>query len=174
MKKFCITFAGVVGSSKTPIATYLSGMLNLPIHNNDAIRNEVIEDHGMFAEEEYLKRRDARINAILEKGFSFILDASIDRRWPQLKEILEKQGYRSFIISLDLSKDLLTYLHEKQKNTISLQALDTLYADHEAFRKHYDTEVGLHISDKDFNERLDISYRKIENWLQNLSENPCL
>lgn len=60
-KKICITFAGAVGSSKTPISNYLSTKLNLPIFNNDAIRSEVIEDLGIFDSEEHLKRRNARL-----------------------------------------------------------------------------------------------------------------
>ena len=44
MQKICITFAGCVGSSKTPISNYLSTKLNLPIFNNDAIRSEIIEN----------------------------------------------------------------------------------------------------------------------------------
>ena len=39
-KKFCITFAGAVGGSKTPIANFLSTKLNLPVFNNDAIRSQ--------------------------------------------------------------------------------------------------------------------------------------
>jgi len=42
--KFCLTFAGAAGSSKTPISNYLSTKLLLPVFNNDAIRTEVIED----------------------------------------------------------------------------------------------------------------------------------
>jgi len=41
-EKFVILFAGAVGSSKSPIANYLSPKLNIPIFNNDAIRFEVI------------------------------------------------------------------------------------------------------------------------------------
>jgi cytidylate kinase len=51
-KKICITFAGAVGSSKTPISNYLSSRLNLPIFNNDTIRSEVIEDLGVFDNKE--------------------------------------------------------------------------------------------------------------------------
>ena len=170
MRKICITFAGVVGSSKTPIATYLSGMLDLAIHNNDAIRTEVLEDYGSFVEEQYLKRRDARINAILEKQTSFILDASVDRQWPQLKELLGKQGFNWFIISMDLSKDLLVRLYETKGYTESRQRLDQLYADHEAFLRNYEADIGIHIVDQDFMDRLDISYRKTSEWLRGIDK----
>lgn len=48
-KKFCVTFAGAVGSSKTPVTHYLSCAFCLPILSNDAIRTEVkafLERHG--------------------------------------------------------------------------------------------------------------------------------
>jgi adenylylsulfate kinase-like enzyme len=67
MNKFCLTFAGVVGSSKTPITNYLSGQLNLPVLNNDAIRTEVLEDLGEFNFDEYIKRRNERAESILKK-----------------------------------------------------------------------------------------------------------
>ncbi|MCC6563838.1 hypothetical protein IT087_03015, partial [Candidatus Uhrbacteria bacterium] len=61
MKPYCISFAGAIGSSKTPIAHYLSLKLGLPIHNNDVVRTEVKEEFGELREGEYEKRRDQRI-----------------------------------------------------------------------------------------------------------------
>lgn len=167
-RKVCITFAGVVGSSKTPIAVYLSGMLDLAVHNNDAIRTEVVEDLGSFNEDKYLTRRDARVDAILEKGIPFILDASVDRQWLQLKERLVKHDYRWFIISLDLSKDLLTRLHQAKGYTESLSRLDQLMEDHARFLETYSADIGLHISDGDFAERLQVSYDKTGGWIRDL------
>jgi len=48
MKPFCITFAGPVGCSKTPLAHYLSINLGWPILSNDAFRSEIREDSREF------------------------------------------------------------------------------------------------------------------------------
>lgn len=84
-KPLCIAFAGVVGSSKTPIANYLSCKLNLPVFNNDAIRSGVIEDLGMLDTKVYEKRRDERLKEIIKNKISFICDASIDRSFRSWK-----------------------------------------------------------------------------------------
>jgi adenylylsulfate kinase-like enzyme len=109
-KKYCLTFAGAVGSSKTPIANFLSTKLNLPIFSNDAIRSEVIEDLGKLDQEGYIKRRNDRLTAIAKSGMAFIYDASVDREWMDLKMHLVDYGYDWYIISLDLSKKLLKRL----------------------------------------------------------------
>lgn len=66
MKHLCITFAGAIGSSKSPIANYLSISLGLPIFNNDSIRSEVTEDLGILDSKEYLKRRNKRFQELLK------------------------------------------------------------------------------------------------------------
>jgi predicted kinase len=108
----CITFAGPVGSSKTPIATYLSWNLNLPVFNNDAIRSEVAEDLGKFDVEVYKQRQKERAEQLIQSGINCILDASIDREWPNVKPKLLEKGYKCFIISLDLSRELMEKLHK--------------------------------------------------------------
>src|SRR3972149_2694511 len=97
--KFLITFAGAVGSSKTPIAYYLSWKLGIPIINNDAIRTEVMEDVGFFDEEEYKKRRDSRIQELLKKSTSLIFDSSIDREWVNYEQAINAAKYKTFIIN---------------------------------------------------------------------------
>lgn len=86
--KYIVTFAGSPGSSKTPIATYLSGKFGLPIFNNDSIRTEVTEDLLKFNEEEFRQRSLKRLNDLFNQGDSFILDASIDREWKNYQECL--------------------------------------------------------------------------------------
>jgi hypothetical protein len=157
MKKFCITFAGVVGSSKTPIANYLSGNLNLPIINNDAIRTEVIEDLSKFDEEEYRKRRNARVRSVLESGTSFIYDVSVDREWKTLREWLSNYGYGWFIISMDLSKEKILELYEVKGYHESKKGLEQLVVDHENFVREFGEEIGVRILDGEFEERLRVA-----------------
>lgn len=158
MKKFCITFAGAVGSSKTPIANYLSGSLNLPIINNDAIRTEVVEDLGKFNEEEYVQRRNERTRSILENGTSFIYDASVDRVWKTLHAWLTQYGYEWFVISMDLSKEFLLKLYQTKGYDESMKILDQFIVDHQNFLNEFNSEVGVHISDDQFGDRLRLAY----------------
>lgn len=75
-----------MGSSKSPIANYLSYNLNLPVLNNDCIRVEVTEDLSFLDQEEYERRKTERVNALINSEINFIYDASIDRIWPKFKE----------------------------------------------------------------------------------------
>lgn len=165
-KKFCITFAGAVGSSKSPISNYLSTKLSLPVFNHDAIRKEVKEDLGFLDEKEYLKRRNARIEEVFKNKKSFILDASVDREWNFFKEKLSLHEYSFFIISLDLSKELLTQLYKSKKYTDTLKSIDKYIQDHNNFLSKYSKDVGVHITDKDFLNRLDIAYTKVKEILR--------
>ena len=161
-KKICITFAGVVGSSKTPIAIFLSGKLGLPVLNNDAIRIEILEDLREFQDQEYKKRRDDRLEAVLERNISFIYDASIDREWQKLHEWLLNYNYAWFIISLDLSKDLLVKLYKIKGYGESMERIDQLISDHDNFLLKHGQEINLHISDAEFDERLSLCYEKLK------------
>ena len=165
-KNFCLTFAGVVGSSKTPISNYLSIKLSLPIFNNDALHTEVIEDLSTFNFEEYLRRRDTRLKEILKSNIPFIYDASVDRRWADLKKQLNSFNYHHFIISLDLSKKLLIQLYQVKKYFDSLNRLDQLIQDHNNFLEQFSSDINLHITDKEFPQRLKISFEAVKKYLQ--------
>ena len=162
-KKLCITFAGAVGSSKTPIANYLSPKLNLPIFNNDAIRSEIVEDLGNMDAEEYIQRRNERLKEIVTGGMSFIYDASADREWKNNKQVLLDAGYEVFIISLDLSKELLTRLYKAKGYFETLERIDKLFNDHQVFLNEFSEDVGVNITDTEFKDRLEISLKAIKN-----------
>lgn len=162
--KVCITFAGVIGSSKTPIAYYLSWNLGLPILNNDSIRTEVTEDYDGFNEAEYLRRRDERTDTLIRGGKSFIYDASVDRYWGDRKHMLADAGYKTFIISLDLSKEKLQKIHGSKGYT--LDDIDKYIDDHEQLLQNYSDDVGLYISDDNFNKRLKVSLEAVSKWLE--------
>lgn len=167
----CITFAAPVGSSKTPISNYLSGKLNLPVYNNDAVRTEVIEDEGFLDEKKFLKIRDDRLKDILEKKISFILDASVDRRWKFLNDWLKKYGYNWIIISIDLSKDFLKKLYQVKGYTDSLKSIDKLMRDHDNFLENYSPEVKIRINDDNFSQRLEICYQAVKKIFNNTTSN---
>ena len=165
-KKICITFAGAVGSSKTPIANYLSTKLSLPVFNNDAIRSEIIEDLGVFNDNEHAKRRNARLGEIIKNGHFFICDASIDREWTDFKEQLISHGYDFFINSIDLSKNLLTKFYKAKKYLESLERIDELIQDHDNFLSQYSDDINIHITDKNFINRMQIAYDEVSKYLE--------
>jgi hypothetical protein len=160
-----VCFAGAIGSSKTPIAHYLSLKFGLPIHNNDVVRTEVVEDFGELKEAEYLKRRDQRVGEFIQGGRPFILDASVDRSWPDLKKALAEHGFDFFMISMDLSHEFLDSLHELKEYNRSRKVLDKYVADHESFLVEYATDIALHISESGFPNRLEMSRQALEGWL---------
>lgn len=160
-----ITFAGPVGSSKTPIANYLSTRLNLPVYNNDAVRTEVIEDLGHLDKAEFEKRRDERIDFALQQGNSFILDASIDRSWNDYKDKVLGAGFEVILISLDLSREFLVRLYKAKGYHDSLKRLDDLMKEHEEFLAMYEGDIHVRITDENFGERLKIAYEKVKGWM---------
>jgi len=162
--KYCITFAGVPGSSKSPIAHHLGWNLGLPIFNNDTIRTEIKEDLHIFDQTKYEKLRDERVKALMDSGEPFIYDASVDRFWGTHSKRLEDAGYEVFIISLDLSRDLIDALY-KAKGYQEYAQLDTYLPDHEAFLARYGHLVNLHIDDEKFPDRLGVSLSAAQEWI---------
>jgi hypothetical protein len=162
-KPICITFAGVIGSSKTPIANYLSCKLGLSIFNNDAIRSEVAEDLGFSDEAVQEERRNKRLEDLLQSQLSFICDASVDRGWNIFKQKLSEYGYDWFIISLDLSKEKLVEFYKIKNYQESLLVLDQYFSDHDRFIKENKKDIGISIDDSKFSDRLKLSYEAVSN-----------
>jgi hypothetical protein len=166
VKRKCITFAGPAGCSKTPVAHYLSCALGWPIFNADAIRSEVREDtlSAKLDEELFRKRRDVRLRALMASGRDFVLDASVDRTWPDLEPELEKAGYEHFIISYELSDKFLTQLYEA-KGYQALSDIVRWQNDHRDFLDKYEDEVGVSIDDANFESRLEVASEAVQKWV---------
>ncbi|HMM62331.1 MAG TPA: hypothetical protein PKC86_02105 [Candidatus Saccharibacteria bacterium] len=162
--KYCITFAGVPGSSKSPIANHLSWNLGIPIFNNDTLRTEVKEDLLKFDQKEYKKRRDERAINLMDSGKSFIYDASVDRMWETHHRRLEGRGYEVFIISLNLSESLLSGIY-KAKNYTEFAHLDLRQPEHDKFLEEFGHLVNLHIDDEGFPRRLELSLGAVKAWI---------
>ncbi len=160
-KPICITFAGVIGSSKTPIANFLSCKLGLPVFNNDAVGSSVIEDLGFLDKKVQEEQRNNILEDVLKTKRSFICDASIDRGWPVLKQQLLEHGYDWFVISLDLSKEKLIELYKVKKYDESLLRLEQFFADHDKFIAENKKDINISINDSDFSRRLEISYAAV-------------
>ena len=167
-KKYCILFAGPIGSSKTPIAHYLSCNFSLPIFSHDTIRTEVAEDLLDYNQQEYKKRRDLRLKHILERGKPFIYDASIDRSWKELKELLSKYDFNWFVIGMDLSKEFLVNLCKVKGYNETLKRIDSLIEDHNNFLSHYPYEPNINIIDQTFTKRLELVGNQSSRWLDKI------
>jgi hypothetical protein len=161
---YCILFAGVVGSSKTPIAHHLSCNLGLPIFSNDALRTEVKEDLLHLDQAEYVRRRDERSLRLIDSRKSFIYDASIDRDWERLKEWLERGPYDTFVISLDLTRSLLDTIYAAKEYT-QAGRLPLLMEQHQQFLHSYSQDVNLQVTDKEFPNRLEFALQAVHDWL---------
>lgn len=165
MNSYVITFAGVAGSSKTPIANHLSWKLGLPSFSNDALRNELREDTLSYDDEAYKQLHQRRFDEALSLGRSFIFDASVDRTWPQLRERFRAHGYECLIISLDLSRPFVDSLY-KAKNYDQFEVLDMWMHQHEQFLKEYSDVVTVHITDGTFKDRLELSFDAVHSRIQ--------
>jgi len=154
-----------MGSSKTPIAYYLSYNLELPIFNNDAIRTEVREDLLRFDPDEYIARKEKRLKNLISQKRSFIHDASIDRQWPKFKQSLEENSYLWFIISINISEAFLKKTYEAKGYTV-LDVLPKNIQEHTDFVKNYRDDIGLNIDDDTYPQRLDLSLKGVEKWMR--------
>jgi len=163
--KFCILFAGPIGSSKSPIANYLSYKLNIPNYNTDIINSEVKEDLFKQDKAEFEKRRTERLDEILKMGISFIFDSSIDRKATKLFEKLNNYNYQTFIISIDISKGFLIKLYEIKDYSESLKYIDLNMDEHAQFIEKYSDKINLIITDENFLNRLELSCLEIKRWL---------
>ena len=165
-KPICILFAGPPGCSKTPIAYYLSWNLGFPIFNNDAIRTEVREDALSLKLDGdlFVRRRDTRLKQLINTSRDFVLDASIDRSWPKLKEMLEKQEYQWLIINFDLSLDFLRKLY-KAKDYKELALLEKCFAEHKNFLHDYGEAINYTINDENFANRLENSLEAVKEFV---------
>ena len=171
MKKIVITYAWAIWCWKSPITNYISTKLWLPTFNTDSIRSEVCEDFLKYDETEAQKRIKKRFNSVIKEWKSFIYDASVDRtRWV-LKEILIKNNYKFFIISIDLDRDTLLSFYKAKSYQESIERIDKVYEDHQNFLKEFSNDVNIHINEKNYKDRLENVYKIVS---QRVEENDII
>jgi uncharacterized membrane protein YcgQ (UPF0703/DUF1980 family) len=83
-----------------------------------------------------------------------------------LKEKLVSYDYDFFIISLNLSKDLLSKLYKAKEYFNSLSRIDEIIEDHNNFLAKYSDDIKLNITDNDFINRIQISYQEVGKYLE--------
>lgn len=185
-KPFAVVFAGVPGSSKTIIASFLSGSFGLPIFSNDTLRHEVKEDmlvnnlvlkddllqrgiNAPVALAEYERRLKERHSELLSTGRSIIFDGSVDRTWRGRRQRLEDHGYLHYMISVELSKAFLENLYSATGRASSIAQLDRYFAQHRLFLEEYDDDVSLQITDENFRDRLNVAANGLREFLQRIN-----
>ncbi len=164
MKPVCITFAGVPGSSKTPIAHHLSCVFNLPILANDVIRTELREDtlSNVLDQYKYLERVIQRIESLTEKRRSFIYDASNDRHWYKFLQNKGMSDYEVVVISIDLTRSFYMTLLDAKKYEVFMNKIDTYMKDHENFLENSKMRIICHINDDNFSHRLETAEASVK------------
>ncbi|HVX92809.1 MAG TPA: hypothetical protein VHA74_01710 [Candidatus Dojkabacteria bacterium] len=157
-KPVCITFAAPVGSSKSPIANYLSWNLDIPVFNKDPIQTELQENllKVDVKDDFYNSIVKERTRAAFAKKRTFIYDASVDRVWGDIKELAMQNGYECFVISITLTKERLVKMYEVKGYLESLKRIDQLIEDHKKFLEQYSSDVSLTIDDDNFMGRLEL------------------
>lgn len=171
-KPYAVAFAGVPGSSKTPIAFYLSIKFGLPIFNNDELRNEVRENlltddiRSPRASAEFERLTKERHEQALSTGRPVIFDGSVDRRWPETKKQLQDHGYSWFLINLELSLPFLTKLFSSTGRGAFVETkLANYLKQHNDFRAAHQGDISLEITDKDFINRMEVTATGLEQFL---------
>lgn len=164
-KPFCITFAAPVGASKTPIATYLSWNIGLPVWNNDAIRSEIAEDLGSCPEDELRRRGHERFERLLASQRSFIADVSVNHSWPTYAPLFEKAAYDVCIVSIDVTREHLERMYVAKGYSESLKRLDQLMETHKRFMDVYGHQCDIRVTEVEFPDRLEFVLKQVRQWL---------
>ena len=170
MEKIVITYAWAIWCWKSPITNYISTKLWLPTFNTDSIRSEVCEDFLKFDENEAQKRISERYTSIIKEWKDFILDASVDRKRPTLKEVLRENGYKCFIISIDLDKETLFDFYKVKSYTESIKMIDKVYEDHQNFLMEFSDDINLHINENNYKKRLEIVYGAVYHRIEEIEK----
>jgi len=171
---YCITFAGPIGCSKSPVAHYISMAFGWPLFSNDAVRHEVMEDtRNPILDIKLLDQRIAeRAKLITQKQRSFIYDASQDRHWDRLIALFVKTPPYTFgIISFDLSRGFYEEILRAKQYDSTLLRVDKLLASHNEFvRKHKDSII-CSITDAMFQDRLVIAEEAVRKFISDKTNN---
>lgn len=162
-RPYCVTFAGVPGSSKSIVAHYLSERFSLPIFSTDNLRYEVREDmladdiHAPGVLAEFQRRREDRQDWIIKHKASYIMDGSVDRTWAKFRQQLTAAGYCWYIIDMELSAPFLENLYTRTGRAWAVDELPIYLGQHKTFLAEFSDDIGLRITDETFKDRTAIA-----------------
>lgn len=161
MKPHVIFFAGATASGKTELAYYLSETFGLPIFNTDSVRHDtkVYKDTIDINEvlDDYDKALEWRLKPLLERKRSFIYDASVDRKCPELKKKAEENGFGWILIDFDLSNERIQKNRKMFDHIETDELFDSWIADHQKFHETSGADAQLHITDDNYAQRYDLA-----------------
>jgi hypothetical protein len=163
-KPYAVVFAGVPGTSKSPLSHYISCEFGLPILNTDQIRFEVREDFRIkdIREQggigEFQRRLQDRFSRLLASKVPFIFDGSMDRHWAERKQSFQQAGYDCFMIDMELSREfLIGFYNATNRGSWADTNLDFYLGQHNDFMAKFAGDVNLRIDDDSFADRLKIA-----------------
>lgn len=169
---YCITFAGPIGCSKSPVAHYISMAFGWPLFSNDAVRHEVMEDTLNPILD--IKLLDERINEyaklITQGPQSFVYDASQDRHWDRLVSLFGKT-HQIGVISYDLTRDFYEKILQAKQYDSTLLRAEKLLASHDAFVREYKEVIICSITDAMFPDRLTIAEEAVRKFTSDKTNN---
>jgi hypothetical protein len=171
---YCITFAGPIGCSKSPVAHYISMAFGWPIFSHDAVRHEVMEDtRNPILDIKLLEERiTERTKFITGKNESIIYDASQDRHWDRFIAAFQKTPpYQFGVISFDLSRDFYEEILRAKHYDSTLLRAKKLLDDHEAFVHQYKEVIICSITDATFQDRLYIAEEAVRKFTSDKTNN---
>ena len=173
MRPLVIFFAGPAASGKTEMAHYLSEQFGLPILETDSIRHDTKVAHDVVNINEVVgdfdKERDRRLKAMYDRKWWFIYDASVDRKWPDLKRQAEGAGYKWLLIDFDLSRDRIMKnrrMFDRPKFE-EAELVEKWFSDHDKFHNSKDCEAQLHITDDNYGQRYELATDLVKKSLSN-------
>jgi cytidylate kinase len=162
----CVSFVGPAGSGKTPVASFLSWNLGIGLFNADSIRSSVRENYLIESIDppEYITERDNQIKSLLRAKKNVILDASLDRTWVKTKEDFAANSYTIFLISFDISDELLRRIF-KAKGYTADNLIPKWQKEHNEFLDQFGSAINLSIHDENYSARNELALSRVSSWL---------
>ena len=165
-KPYIVFFAGSVAAGKTDAAYYLSEQFNLPIFSSDAVRRDAKVEKNVVDIHDALNlfeaNRSSRLKAMLAKKQSFIIDASVDRRWAEYKKLAEENGFAYILISFDLSRKKIMDNKARFDHVESKQQFEKWIDDHQKFFDQHAGDAQLHITDENYTQRQELMSKLVK------------
>ena len=167
---YVICFSGMPGTFKSQLAHRISLQYALPRFERDLLREEAKTDHDTddvndpLALKQFNETTQRLVDDLLSRKISFVLDSSVDRRWPEIKSQLTAAGYKFMVISLDLSEGYVRSFYERYA-TDNLPHFEGYSAQHQAFVQEHQADIALSIKDADIPRRIELALAAVARFL---------
>jgi len=140
-KKALIVFSGIPGSGKTTVAKYLVTSFNAVHVCNDDLRTICAKQNVPYSTDLTIELLNLLIQ--IKNGF-IILDASIDRKYDDVKEWAIKNKYKLIIISINCPLEILRQRLGTRINPEEwLRNLPGWHKDYQTFNASHTTDLQI-------------------------------